>query len=55
MGLLDELDRAEAPDPRALADRLEDALAWWPERFDGNARDAVGQIQYILSSIAGDE
>ena len=55
MGLLEELDRAEAPDPRVLAARLEDALAWWPDHFDGNARDAVGQIRYILGSIAGDE
>ena len=34
------------------ADRLAEAEEKWPDRFDAEARDAVGLIRHILNDIA---
>ena len=34
------------------ADRLADALDRWPDRFDGEDRDAIGRLRTILQDIA---
>jgi hypothetical protein len=35
------------------ADRLLDHLERYPEKFDGKARDAIGEIRFLLQEIAG--
>lgn len=34
------------------ADRLLDALEQWPDRWDGEDRDAIGRIRHVLHQIA---